>query len=92
MKDSGFGGGIFEEIFGDLGFDISGSTGSRQRQRGKRGRDLQIEVDITLEEAYSGAQKPITVPRYEACSTCQGSGAKPGSKKIPAASVKAKAR
>jgi len=81
MKDSGFGGGIFEEIFGDLGFDISGSAGSRQRQRGKRGRDLQIEIDITLEEAYSGAEKPITIPRYEPCSTCQGSGAKPGSKK-----------
>ena len=88
MKDSGFGGGIFEEIFGDLGFDISGSAGSRQRQRGKRGRDLQIEIDITLEEAYSGAEKPITIPRYEPCSTCQGSGAKPGSKKTTCAQCK----
>src|SRR3989338_8330123 len=82
MKDSGFGGGIFEEILGDLGFDVSGSSGGRRRgQQGKRGRDLQIEVDITLEEAYSGAEKTITVPRYETCQTCAGSGAKPGSKK-----------
>lgn len=88
MKDSGFGGGMFEEIFGDLGFDISGSSGNRQRQRNKRGRDIQIEIDITLEEAYSGAEKTITVPRYEACSTCQGSGAKPGSKKTTCAQCK----
>ncbi|OGX51314.1 MAG: molecular chaperone DnaJ [Omnitrophica WOR_2 bacterium RIFCSPLOWO2_12_FULL_46_30] len=82
LKDSGFGGGIFEEIFGDLGFDISGAMGGRRAHaRSRRGRDLQIEIDITLEEAFSGTEKTITVPRYEVCSTCQGSGAKPGSKK-----------
>lgn len=82
LRDSGFGGGIFEQIFGDLGFDISGERGSRRGYtRARRGRDLQIEVDITLEEAYSGVEKTITLPRYEPCSTCAGSGAKPGSKK-----------
>jgi molecular chaperone DnaJ len=82
LKDFGFGRGLFEEIFGGLGFDIfrtSGDGGSHRR--GRRGRDIQIEVDITLEEAYSGVEKNITIPRYEVCSTCQGSGAKPGSKK-----------
>jgi molecular chaperone DnaJ len=82
LKDSGFGGGIFEEIFGDLGFDISGAMGGRRTHaRSRRGRDLQIEFDVTLEEAFSGTEKTITVPRYEVCSTCQGTGAKPGSKK-----------
>ena len=79
MGDFGLGGGIFEEIFNDLGFDF----GQRGRgQAGKhRGRDLQISVDISLEEAASGVEKTITVPRYEVCPTCSGTGAKPGTKK-----------
>lgn len=80
MGDSGFGGSIFEDIFGDLGFDVFG-TGSRGSRRGRRGRDIQYEVDITLEEAYSGVSKIIQVPKNEVCSNCNGSGAKPGSKK-----------
>jgi molecular chaperone DnaJ len=38
-------------------------------------------VNITLEEAAAGLEKTITVPRYEICATCAGSGAKPGTKK-----------
>lgn len=81
LGDFGFGGGLFDEIFGDLGFDISGSRrGSGMRSR--RGRDLQIAIDITLEEAASGTEKTINVPRYEICPVCAGSGAKPGTKKV----------
>lgn len=83
LKDFGFGGGIFEDIFGDLGFDVFGASrgGGSQGGKRRRGRDIQVEVDISLEEAYQGAEKTISVPRYELCSTCEGSGAKPGSKK-----------
>lgn len=84
----GFGGGIFDEIFQDLGFDISGGAGKRTGTRSRRGRDIQIEVDVSLEEAYSGVEKTITVPRYENCSACQGSGAKPGSKKTTCSQCK----
>ncbi len=76
----GFGGSIFDEIFGDLGFDIMGGR-TRHDARARRGRDLQITVAITLEEAATGKEKTITVPRYEVCETCSGSGAKPGTKK-----------
>ncbi|MDD3345333.1 MAG: molecular chaperone DnaJ [Candidatus Omnitrophica bacterium] len=75
------GGGIFEEIFSDLGFDIFGTRHSKGQQGRKRGRDLQITIDISLEEAFSGVEKIISVPRYEICSVCAGSGAKPGTKK-----------
>ena len=81
LGDFGFGGGLFEEIFGDLGFDIFGGT-TRRAGRARRGRDLQIVVDITLEEAATGTEKTITVPRYEVCVVCSGTGAKPGTKKI----------
>jgi molecular chaperone DnaJ len=82
MGDFGLGGGIFEEIFSDLGFDIFGGRGGRAGGSSRRrGRDLQISVDITLEEAAGGTEKTITVPRYETCSACAGSGAKPGTRK-----------
>jgi len=82
LGDYGVGGGLFDEIFSDLGFDIFSGRGGRSGAGGRRkGRDLQIAVDISLEDAASGTEKTITVPRYESCVTCGGSGAKPGSKK-----------
>lgn len=79
----GFAGGssIFEEIFGDLGFDISGSRQPRSQSLKRRGRDLQIAIEISLEEAAEDTEKLITVPRYETCMSCSGSGAKSGTKK-----------
>lgn len=94
MGDFGLGGGIFDEIFSDLGFDISGGRDSRGSGTGARrkGRDLQISVDITLEEAASGIEKTITVPRYEICTTCSGSGAKPGTKRTTCPQCKGSGR
>lgn len=75
--DSGLG-DVFSQFFGGGGGfgDIFGSGG----QRVQRGRDIQYEVDLTLEEAYSGIEKKIKVPRNEHCTHCNGSGSKPGSK------------
>lgn len=78
---SGGAGSIFEELFGDMGFDISGSRQTRSQSSRRRGRDLQIAIEISLEEAAIGVERIITVPRYETCATCSGSGAKPGSKR-----------
>ena len=76
-------GNIFGQIFGesDLG-DIlgGGGGGGRRSRRSQRGRDIEYEVEVTLEEAYNGVSKKITIPRHESCATCNGSGAKPGSK------------
>ncbi|MCM8782223.1 MAG: molecular chaperone DnaJ [Candidatus Omnitrophica bacterium] len=82
LADFGFGGGLFDEIFSDLGFDIFGGKGRRASRASPRGRDLEIAVDISLEEAASGVEKTITVPRYETCPACSGTGAKRGTKKI----------
>jgi molecular chaperone DnaJ len=82
LGNFGLGGGLFEEIFSDLGYDFfgSGSSGGQGGRR-RRGRDLQISVEISLKEAALGVEKTITVPRYENCSVCSGTGAKPGTKK-----------
>jgi len=91
LGDYGVGGGLFEEIFSDLGFDISGGQG-RTGKRPRRGHDLQVAVDITLEEAATGTEKTIVLPRYEICAACSGTGAKPGTKKIACSQCRGQGR
>lgn len=69
---------IFGDIFGDF---FGGSSGGRKRARGERGSDLRFNLRIKFEEAAFGVEKDLAITRKEACSTCKGSGAKPGSKK-----------
>ena len=70
--DFGFGiDDIFERFFGrQMGFD-------KQAQR-RRGADLRYDIQINLEDAYSGVTTEINIPRSETCDVCGGSGAKPG--------------
>jgi molecular chaperone DnaJ len=84
---SGFGGGSpdfnssifsgFEDIFGDL-FGFGDAFGRRGRNAG--GVDLRYDLELTLEEAAKGLETKIKIPRWEACTLCDGTGAKPGSK------------
>jgi len=72
-------GDVFSQFFGDAVFDSFGGGGrSGRSSRRSRGRDIQYEVEITLEEAYTGLKKKIKVPRNEFCADCQGTGAKSG--------------
>lgn len=75
----GFGGfgDVFEDIFENI---FSGGRGQGRQSRGQRGSDLQFNVQLTLEEAAAGKEIEITVPRHGNCTTCDGSGAKKGSK------------
>lgn len=74
MSDFGMGEGLFDRIFGDLGFDIFGRQGRKGARTG-RGRDLQVTLEIDLEEAITGVDKKITFHRYDTCTSCGGSGA-----------------
>lgn len=73
----GFGGfgDVFEDIFENI---FSGGRGAGRQSQGQRGSDLQFNVQLTLEEAASGKDVEITVPRHGSCATCSGSGAKAG--------------
>ena len=64
----GGGGSIFGDLFG----------GGRRRGGPRKGRDLKIVIDLTLEEIDQGVQKTVSLKRMEHCSACQGSGCKPG--------------
>jgi molecular chaperone DnaJ len=69
FQDLGFGGSIFEELFG--GFDLFGGGSAR---RGRRGSDLELELPLSFEEAAHGVTKAVTVPRRELCHDCRGEG------------------
>ncbi len=69
----------FGDILGDLfGFGGFGRSSTRARNAPRRGADLQYRIDLTFEEAVFGINKEIEITRDELCSTCSGSGAKPG--------------
>ena len=71
MFGGGGGGGFFDQIFG----------GGGRRGRGRRGSSLKVDLELTLEEVATGVKKTIELKRAEPCSTCAGSGAKPGTNK-----------
>jgi len=74
---------IFAQVFGDAFGDVfGGRQGGGARGGPRRGSDLRYDLEITLEQAYQGAEVEISVPATLACSTCDGSGAKPGTQPV----------
>jgi molecular chaperone DnaJ len=79
---SGFGGqGGVDFDLGDIFGDIFGGQKARQAHR-ERGIDLEMPLTITFEEAVFGVEKSITLEKKDACKTCDGTGAKPGTKVV----------
>ncbi len=68
---------VFEDFVESI-FGASG-TGGGGRRGSHRGRDLKYETEISLEQAFHGAQIPLSFERLEVCQTCGGTGAKEGS-------------
>ncbi len=91
FEGGGFGGGrapqgdfgaafadVFEDLFGEF---VGARTGGRPRAT--RGQDLRYDLRVTLEEAYRGIEKTITVPGAVACSSCNGTGAEGAAEPTP---------
>ncbi len=66
---------VFDDLFGDF---MGGRGGGGGRQRAARGSDLRYNLRITLEDAFVGLQKTISVPTSVSCGACSGSGAEGG--------------
>jgi molecular chaperone DnaJ len=66
----------FSDIFNDFFGDFSNST--RSRETSNRGSDLRYNLEITLEEAYSGKSDTINVPMNTECTGCKGNGGENG--------------
>ena len=85
---AGAGAGFDPSVFNDFGdfADILGGmfgfgdmfSGGRRRGGPQRGADLRYDLEISFEEAASGTETSIQIPRQENCETCSGSGAAPG--------------
>ena len=80
---SGFGGGEgfggFEDILNSFFGGMGGGARAARANAPQQGADIQVRVDITLEEAFSGVKKTIEMYRDEECPTCHGTGAKDSS-------------
>ena len=84
----GFGGFDFNgadmgDIFGDIFGDLFGGGRSRRTQNGPmRGANLRARLNITFEEAVFGCEKELEIMLKDSCSTCHGTGAKPGTSPV----------
>lgn len=85
---SGFGNGMgvdidLDDILGSVfGGGFGGGFNSSKKQGPTKGADLRYNMNISFEEAAFGTTKQINITRNEKCSTCSGSGAKPGTNPV----------
>ncbi len=73
--------GGFTDLFNDLFGDAFGGAGGGRRRRsgrGQRGADLRYNLELSLHEVLSGVEKTLRIPKMRSCSTCSGSGLRPG--------------
>ena len=75
-----FGSGDMGDIFGDIFGDFfgGGSRGGARRNGPRQGANLRAAVRITFDEAIRGVDKELEITLKEKCTTCGGTGAKPG--------------
>ncbi|RMF93916.1 MAG: molecular chaperone DnaJ [Candidatus Schekmanbacteria bacterium] len=85
--NSGFGGFDFASSFGgfsDIFSEIFGerTTSGRRRNTPVKGRDIQYSMEIGFEDAIRGLKTELQINKRKKCSTCGGTGTKPGSSPI----------
>lgn len=72
LNDFGDIGDLFEDF---LGF---GRNRKARKKDLKRGKDIKIDIEITLEDVLRGVEKNIALEKQIFCSRCEGKGAEPG--------------
>lgn len=70
-----FDGGDFGDM-GDLFSQFFGGSARRPRQR--QGRDIEIDLNLSFEEAIFGVEKSVSYNADITCDRCHGDGAEPG--------------
>ena len=83
--------GTFRDTFSEFGFNVEdifsrifggGFSAQQTQPEATRGRDLDAQMEITLQQAASGAELDVTLPRLKKCGRCGGSGVEPGSHSV----------
>jgi molecular chaperone DnaJ len=72
--------GGFADIFESFFNGFSGQPGQQRRRGPMRGDDLRVNLKLEFKEAVFGGEKEIRISHLETCTTCTGSGAKPGTR------------
>jgi molecular chaperone DnaJ len=86
LKGAGFNGFQgFNDIFssfGDIFEDFFGLGGGRSgKNRARKGKDLRYDMELTLEDAFTGKEETISFQKLVSCEICEGSGVSPGSER-----------
>lgn len=79
MGGMNFGGIDLGDIFGDM-FGMGASSARQGRASARRGRDIQVDVELDFKEAAFGVEREISLRKQSACDVCGGAGGEPGSK------------
>src|SRR3989304_5176184 len=66
-------GDVFEDMFG-------GSGGARGGTKTKRGRDIQIDLEVPFAEIFAGGRHEVQIQKLTKCPHCEGVGTEPGTK------------
>jgi molecular chaperone DnaJ len=67
-------GDIFEEMF------AGGQTRRASKKDARRGKDIQVDIEINLERVLKETSEKITIGKQITCNRCAGSGAEAGTK------------
>jgi molecular chaperone DnaJ len=73
--------GSFSDILSNI-FSTTAGRGARTKPAAEPGRDLETSVSLSFDQAIDGAQVPVSVATHAPCTTCRGTGAKPGTAPI----------
>src|SRR5664279_1387847 len=76
--NGGFGATDFTDIFEEFFNSVGGAARANRRRGPRPGSDRRVDVTISFEESIFGAEKEVEFERLEACETCAGTGAAPG--------------
>ncbi|TDH68075.1 hypothetical protein CCR75_007464 [Bremia lactucae] len=78
----GFQGQGFEDIFGEFfsGQGFGGRSNRSSATQPQRGSDIQVDITLSFMEAVKGTTRDLNITANVECDTCDGSGAKPGTK------------
>ena len=80
MRDKFSGGeGEFDNL-GDMFEELFGFGGGPKKKDVRRGKDIEIDMELSLKDILTKQEKEISLYRLITCSRCQGTGAEPGTK------------
>ncbi len=75
FRGTGFGGGVnIEDLLGDIFSGGAGAEGFRTSRVPQKGRDVESDLEITLEQAFRGLDTRVNLPSERQCPSCGGQG------------------